>query len=553
MPALLEIRRRGIWQVDLIPHAYVEAGRVQLGAMPGIRWLPEKRCYRGPVEAAQIVAATLEAAGVYKVQWEAEYQRTFALDSSPVDGLRDYQLHGRTWAAWMLRYTRGALLADEMGLGKSAQALAAFDAALPAGRVAIICPAIVTHHWEAQITRWASRFGTRAELPEELPTRKAERAPVLEAQRRWIVMSHEVARARQAAGTFPDVDGMILDEIHAYSNPKSKRGAAMHEWRSAHLDTPILGLSGTPMTAYVRDMWSALELLHPGRWGTKWQFEKRYCNGHKEELQIGQQKRDIWVADGATNQAELATRLQAVMLRRTKADVALELPPLTRQIIEVDPQRILGIIDEAPEGDADRPCNDLTQEAARRSGAHIRDLLAQAEGTKLDAVLDLAREVIAGGGRPLVLTLRRSSAHYLASRLGVEPVTGDVATCERVATLQAEGAPCGVATLASVTTGIDLVAFNVVIMAGLDWVPSTMLQGEARAHRLNQTRAVTVYYLVALGTVDEAVREKVIDRLDTFAAITGGDATNGMGETLRGGSVDELLAGLAAQILGEAA
>jgi SNF2 family DNA or RNA helicase len=515
-----------------------------MSAMPGLTWDPALKLYRGPIEAARLVCDLLQAAGVYQVEWQhaAAYVSPgpLGLDLAP---FRDYQADGISWAAAALRRTGGALLADEMGLGKSAQAIATFDAIMPSGVIVIVCPAIVVHHWEAQITRWGTHFGTEVPLPDELPSRKAERAPVLESQRRWVVMSHDIARARQLAGTFPIAAGVVLDEIHAYCDPRNKRTSAMREWREGSgAGVPVLGMTGTPMPAYVRQLWSPLDLLHPGRWGSKWKFERRYANGHTQELQVGDRKRDIWVADGVTHADELATRLQAVMLRRLKADVALELPPLTRQIIEVDPSK-------REEAAADVEADDLPPVP----GAHIRDALAAAEGRKLSHCLDLAREVIAAGGRPLILTLRRSSASWLASRLGVEAVTGDTPAQDRAATLQVDGAPCGVATLASVTTGIDLISFDTVIMAGLDWVPSTMLQGEARAHRLGQLRSVVVYYLVALGTVDEAVRERVIDRLDTFATLMGGDATNGMGETLRGGSVDELLASLAAQIMGEAA
>jgi SNF2 family DNA or RNA helicase len=109
-------------------------------------------------------------------------------------------------------------------------------------------------------------------------------------------------------------------------------------------------------------------------------------------------------------------------------------------------------------------------------------------------------------------------------------------------------ADVGIATIYSVTTGIDLVNFDHIIFVGLDWVPSTLQQAEARIYRIGQEKPVEIHYLNGLGTLDEAVRDRVLERLDMFASVVGsGDIE--LIHTLRGGDNAVLLGSLAAAIL----
>jgi SWI/SNF-related matrix-associated actin-dependent regulator 1 of chromatin subfamily A len=237
------------------------------------------------------------------------------------------------------------------------------------------------------------------------------------------------------------------------------------------------------------------------------------------------------------------------MLRRTKAQIGSELPPRTREILEIE-------IPKAAQRDLRRAASAI--DWSRPHGASISSLLSEVEGFKLDAAEELAREVVAAGSRPLLLTTRRASAKELARRLadlGAAEADGELEAAKRGDVLR--DAPVGCATMASITTAIDLVGFDVVIFVGLDWVPATMLQAAARVHRLGQKRHVTEHYLVALGTLDEVVRAKVIERLDVFDRIVDGGKAQGdeaeLAADLRGGGTeDSLLAEFAAACVKEA-
>jgi len=89
--------------------------------------------------------------------------------------------------------------------------------------------------------------------------------------------------------------------------------------------------------------------------------------------------------------------------------------------------------------------------------------------------------------------------------------------------------------------------FDTIVMVGLWWIPATMLQGEARAHRIGQLNPVTVYYLIGQHTLDEVVRERVIERLDAWAETTGKTNDAALTAALTGNqSEDDLIAALVA-------
>jgi SNF2 family DNA or RNA helicase len=406
-----------------------------------------------------------------------------------------------------------------MGLGKTAQTLAAVDALRPSGGFAVICPAVVAPHWEAQIAKWAPHLEPRC----------------------GFVLSYEKASRRIRKGEAPSAGGLVvLDEIHYCMSPKAKRTQAIREWLAGN-DAPqaqrplVLGLSGTPMTARPRDLWQPLDLLWPGRFGRWWDFTHRYCDGHDEEIPGAE--RVVYKCDGASNVDELAGRLTHCMLRRTKQTAGVDLPPRTRVVIEVP---------------LSSRARKATLEAARLvSGASLGKLLSQLEAHKLRAAEQLAQDALTNGQRPLLFTTRKATARELANRLACPCVTGEQSVRRRVASLA--DAPCAVATMYALQVGIDLTQFDVVIFVGLDWVPSTLLQAEARAHRLGQSKQVTCYYLIALGSADEIVRERVIERLDTFATLTNapqGDEAQFAGELSGSATDDELLAALVAEVKG---
>lgn len=548
------------WLADAVPYAYEEAARVQFQAMPGIRWVRDastpngRGFYRGPRDAVEIVAATLEGAGVCKVRNDVTastdtVQQVFNLsfESGYPLALREYQVHGAAWCRHMLRTTGGALLADEMGLGKTPQAICAvapFD-----GSRLVVCPAVVVPHWEAEISKWSN--GVISEIDKAA-------GEVTITLPEWYVTSWDKF-ARKAAELAKQQWSLgIFDELHYASNYQGgTRGAgrakAAHAFRKAQPNLPILGLTGTPMPTKPIDLWSPLELLWPSRFGKWFDFGRRYCNGHHEAItnatgaQVtnaeGEPLKPAWVCNGISRPEELRARLAHCMLRRTKAQVGGELPPRTRVITPIT-------IPAAARKDIKAASFALDFDGAAKSA--VGALLRETEIYKVDAAEAIARDVLAAGSRPLLLTTRRRTCAELASRLGCPGVTGDDSANERRDILQ--GQQCGVATGQSVETGINLTGFDALIFVGLDWVPAAILQREARIHRIGQDRPVTIYYLIAKGTIDEVIQQRVIERLENFNAITGAEGDElGLAHDLAPETEEDLIAAIVAAVKGKKA
>lgn len=545
------------WLCDAVPYAYEEAGKAQFKAMPGVVWIRDNTApngrgfYRGPRDAVEIVAALLESAGVCKVRSEVRGTLGPSLDpdwqpvTSAIDlaegsawpRLRDYQRDGALWCRMMLSRTGGALLADEMGLGKTPQAIAAaaaFECVGQEGNRLVVCPAVVVPHWEAEIAKWA-----------------------LDTADYWTVTSwHKFSRQQSKLAKQQWALG-IFDEAHYASNYRGGKGPdakgsgmakAAHAFRKAHPTLPLLALTGTPMSTNPIDLWSIVELLWPSRFGRWYHYAIRYCDGHNEDItnaagkqitnEEGEPLKPAFVAKGISRPEELRTRLAHCMLRRTKAQVGAELPPRTRVITPVT-------IPTAAKRDARAASLAINLDGASKTA--VAALLRNSEAFKLDAAEALARDVLASGSKPLLITTRIDSCHDLAARLGCPGVTGeDNATSRRDIIADS---PCAVASIKSIETGINLTGFDVIIFVGLDWVPSRILQAESRIHRIGQDKPCTIYYLVAKGTIDEVIQDRVISRLEAFAAVTGSTGDElGLAKDLAPETEDELIAAIVAAV-----
>lgn len=512
----------------------------QLKAMPGCSWSSEARAWTGPREAVAEVIQTLTRAGIVVAD---ECHSTYTAPPAPdhTAGLYSYQADGVRFLVSSLQQRQGALLADDMGLGKSAQTVRALMAT-DASATLILCPAVVVPHWLREWQKWS---GTPAdELGRKLTHAEGGGRLVKfgpGTPTKVVVGSYDTFRALLGKHELSLATTIVLDELHYLASAKAQRSKAVREYvtkcRKHHYPTHVIGLTGTPMTARPRDLWHPLDIIYPGRFGQRFMFEKRYCDGRWEEIR-GLEK-PVWAANGQSNLEELGRRLQSgIMLRRVKSEV-LELP---------DRQRILLPVDMPAA--ARRATARASAAASLSFDRDVGKLLSVVEEYKLAAAAELATDLLMQGRRPLILTLRRETAAKLGEKLGAPVVTGEDAPNTRAAKLS--GAVCGVATVYSVTTGINLTEYDTVIFVGLDWVPSTLLQAEARIHRIGQDKSVLFYYLIGLGTIDEVVQSRVLERLDAFSTVVGNAADEEkMAATLRGSkSEQELLDDIVKAVMG---
>jgi len=476
-------------------------------SIPGISWDPTAKAWVGRADAIHTAVKAGRAAGLHIVGDVVIPPSTLTAPLAD-KGLRDYQ---RVGVEFLIAHGQeGVILADDLGLGKTAQAIVAARAIK--GRTVVVCPAFVRYVWAKELEKWwpAARV---AHLKGTKPTPIDDTVDV-------AIINYDVLHAwadllgGPLAKWSPAV--IVFDELHYCMSPRARRTRA-----GADLSQIVryrIGLTGTPMTSRPRDLWSVAEVLTPGRFGNFFDYGRRYCDGKREQVTP---EKAVWNFDGASRLDELHDRMTyspktpwGFMLRRLKSDVAMELPPLTRQMIEVA---------------VAKPHRAPLASAFSDNTALRRALDTAADGKIADAV-SLVKGHLAQGHKVVVLTYRRAIAETIGTsvtlsldgdtRLARATITGDVPQEVRKVIVDAQpNLLC--ATMDSTSVGIDLSFADVVVFVELDWVPSKLLQCEGRLHRFGQARPVLAQYLIARGTADDYIRRAVLAKLDNFHAAIG--------------------------------
>ncbi|MEU7011408.1 DEAD/DEAH box helicase [Streptomyces sp. NPDC046332] len=437
--------------------------------------------------------------------------------------MRDYQKLGLAWLANTTDAGFGALLADDMGLGKSLTALALHlhrrnGTSRPAGPSLIVCPASVVINWEREVQRFAPTVPTvRYHGPERTLDGTTDRTVV--------ITTYETIRRDIDVLVAHPFDLVIADEAQLIKNHRTGTAMAMRRLQSRIR----IALSGTPVENNLNDAWSLMDWLNPGLFGSLRTFREQF--GKPIEANIT----DTELTD------RLAGLLKAFMLRRRKSDpgVLPELPPKVHspRIVTLTPEQaalyqqvadetlreiraaegiarkglLLKLFDQlqkicnAPEHFLDEPLDDAyaPEQAAARSG-------------KLAALDDLLPVLRDPDESCLIFTRYRAMAHRLVHHLqrhGISPLyfSGDISAGRDrqriIDTFQNRLGQTMVITVKAGGTGLTLTQASHVILFDRPWNPAKESQAIDRAHRLGQTRTVTVHQLTTENTLEDRVDE----------------------------------------------
>ena len=527
---------------------------------PGITWSPRERAWVGYPDAVMVVASRLEnefntPVDVRKLPPpEGDWDRApEPLIPVAWKGLRDYQRAGVKFA--IDQGPTGALLADAMGLGKSLEAIIAARAFKM--KTVIVCPSFALGVWArrpssplgpGELAKWWPKArvavcegvtpATLLVRPTKqllspyagnwppMPTREGlYRSPIDAVD--VVVVSCDVVHAWVDSIIAWSVGAgrglcVIVDEIHQYQSAKSRRYYAVR-----HLSSKArvsIGLTGTPVTNYLEDLWTLVDILSPGRYGKSFfTYGMRHCEGHQEQVTP---EKVVYKWDGASNLDELHARLEYNMLRRTKRDVHLELPPKERQVLDVEVPARARIV---------------AQQDVFKNPRQLRRLLDQAANAKMPRVLDLLTDHAQAGARVVCFTHRRNIAEYLTEELlrrrvpatwihgGISRKARDRRVAEARGLVRSVGkrvrgaAPGHVlcATIDTMGTGVDLSYASIAVFAELSWEWAKLAQAEDRLHRYGQLLLTVVQYIIARGTTDEIVISAVLDRLRQSDEVVG--------------------------------
>lgn len=427
--------------------------------------------------------------------------------------LREYQHEG---VRGIYKFRGRCLLADDMGVGKTLQCLEWVRRTPKHRPVVVVCPASVKYVWQSEA---AIHFNMRAEVLEGRPKGRTKHLPGEIVILNYDILPHWLKILQRAK---PQV--VILDECHYISSPSARRTKAV--WKLVQGAKSVVGTSGTPMTNRPIELWSVLKAINPTIFPDRVEFAWRYC---KPQFYLGR-----WHYSGATNTKELHRILRKrVMIRRMKKDVLKDLPPKVRQAVPFQ----LKDLGEYAEAQKDfigwlRKKNPARANRAAKSEAltkigYLLRLVAQikmkwTEKWIADFLKNHPEEKL------VAFTMHRFVIERLEERFRGQMlyVDGRVKGRRRHEVCQAFRSNRKwrllVGNWKAAGVGLNLqVASNV---AGLDWpwTPGLLLQGEDRIHRFGQKNKCKIWYLMALGTIEEKQVKLLLKKSKVLEAVLNG-------------------------------
>ena len=519
--------------------------------------------------------------------------------------LRPYQLEGYRWLDFLRVAGLGGILADDMGLGKTVQVLAAVqrlveerekaEGQVPTdvgtgkdseltdsdalngpegnGPVLVIAPTSVVGSWVEQAERFCPNLRVRAVTRtaakrEETLERIAEGSDV-------VVTSYTIARLCEEEFITQDWAWVVCDEAQFVKNRTSATYKAVRRLRAPS----TIAITGTPLENSLMDLWALMSIAAPGllpdpeRFGQV--YRKPIDRGDTEAL------------------GRLRRRMRPFLLRRTKEQVAADLPAKTEQVLAVElgakhrkaydqrlareRQRILGLLKEDTaqsrfialkalttlrqmaldpalvDGDGG---NDGSGRTAARGAKGVKDKAAATppEGqrrsgrrpspsAKIEVLLEHLGPIVSEGHRALIFsqfTRYLSGVREHLEDAGVRTVYMDGSTPDRqkvIDAFRAGGADVFLISLKAGGFGLTLTEADYVFLLDPWWNPQAEEQAVDRTHRIGQDKPVMVYRLVSADTIEEKVMALKEKKAELFARVVegAGDVETGEGAAGTGG------------------
>jgi superfamily II DNA or RNA helicase len=431
--------------------------------------------------------------------------------------LRPYQVEGFHFLSYLVENGFGGVLADDMGLGKTVQTLAwiAWLRARatqpgPGGivptRVLIVCPKSVAPNWKAESQRFLPelRLAVWAGQPE---AEFAETLGKVDA----LVLNYAQMRVLEESLGRQEWLAVILDEAQAIKNPDSQTAKVARALKARHR----VALTGTPIENRLLDLWSIFAFAMPGVLGIRAKFQRHFAK----------------MGDALARQ-RLATRVRPFLLRRTKGQVAQDLPPrieedvicelegVQRDLYRAEYKKARAMLLGAATAEKfnDLKFHFLSSLTRLRQICCHPALVDAAQRTqpssKVEALVDLLEPLIEEGHKVLVFSQFATMLDLLQQEIHARAWTDFLLTGQtedRGPLVDAFNAHPGAAvfliSLKAGGFGLNLTSASYVVLFDPWWNPAVEAQAIDRTHRIGQVQTVIAYRLIVKGSIEEKIRE----------------------------------------------
>ena len=422
--------------------------------------------------------------------------------------LREYQVEGFEWLSRLAKAGMGACLADDMGLGKTIQALAVMLSHAAKGPCLVVAPTSVCHNWEDEARKFAPTLNIHT-----LPLKKRKEFVETLGINDVLVCSYGIMQ--QAADVIHKKTWqmVVLDEAQAIKNPTAKRSQVAVKLQGRFK----LALTGTPIENDLDELWSLFRFVAPGLLGSRESFRARFA------IPIQQDK-------NSQVQNSLRLLVQTFILRRTKNKVLTELPPRTEQtlIVEMTEEERsfyealrrkaverIHAIDEGTQAGQKRFHILAEMTRLRQACCHpqlVTDDIA-IKSSKLKILLRLIDDLRQNNHQALIFSQYVRYLKLVRQELddrGIRYRYLDGSTPAGARKKEAQAFQAGetdifLISLKAGGAGLNLTAADYVIHLDPWWNPAVEDQASDRAHRIGQTRPVTVYRLIMQNSIEEKI------------------------------------------------
>ena len=429
--------------------------------------------------------------------------------------LRDYQKEGVKWLYTIYKCDLGGILADEMGLGKTLQAiifLRKIIAEKSDAKILIVSPTSLVYNWEKEFQKFAPELKYVA-----VAESKKKRQEIMQnfANYNIFITTYGLVRNDNDEYESKDFEVCIIDEAQAIKNYQA---GMTKEIKKIKARTKI-ALTGTPLENSVLELWSIFDFIMPGYLNSIVRFREAY--GIKDVDKDSLKRLD-----------NLNYQIRPFILRRKKKEVSKELPDKIEQIEYLDMSETeKAMYQSLVEDTKEEIDNVIASEGFSKSRFKIVTLLTRLrqlcispalldkdytdDSIKIKRLLEIVKELIKDNHKILIFSSFKGAVLLVKKKLDEESISnyvidGSVSGKDRVMLVDAfnkDKTSCFLITLKSGGTGLNLTSADIVIHLDVWWNPQVENQATDRAHRIGQTKKVTVLKLINKGTVEEKIIE----------------------------------------------